>query len=236
MRGSYPSATLKREQIYRIYLPPCYDHPTHSEKHYPVLYVIHGSNSDDAHWDTLGVTRTADAGLQMGALPPMIIVMPAADTVMYLQTSGGDQSFEGIMVNDLIPFIDRTYRTDPRREARAIGGISRGGVWSLEIGFRHPELFYAVGGHSAALNVNLAGPIYDPIYLAAEPGVRSLQIYLDVGDVDYTRPGVEALHEALTRAGVEHIFTVFGGDHTDELWAAHMADYLAFYAQGWLGW
>ncbi len=232
-RESFYSATLQRDQFYRIYLPPCYHHPTQRDRRYPVLYLIHGSNSDDAHWDDLGVTRAAEAGFQAGTLPPMIIVMPFADPFMYSHTSGGDQSFEGIVVHDLIPFIDRTYRTETSREGRAIGGISRGGVWSLEIAFRHPDLFCAVGGHSAALNVNLAGPAYDPIYLAADPALRSLRIYLDVGDIDYTRPGVEDLHQALARAGIGHIYEIQEGDHVDATWAAHMADYLAFYAQGW---
>lgn len=227
------SPTVGREQVYRVYLPPCYDHSTQSETRYPALYVFHGSHSDDAHWDDLGVARAADEGYQMGTLPPMIIVMLACDPYLYANTSGGDKSIEGIVVNDLIPFIDRTYRTSPLRDTRAIGGISRGGVWALEIGFRHPDLFYAVGGHSASLNVNLAGPMYDPIYLAANPDVKLLRIYLDVGDVDYTRPGSEALHEALARAGVEHIFTFYNGDHADSFWAARLPEYLAFYAEGW---
>lgn len=233
MRGTYVSTVLGREQIYRIYLPPCYNHPTQSEKRYPVLYLFHGSVSNDSHWEDLGAVRVADEGFQAGTLPPMIMVMPDCDPNMYTNTSGGDKSLEGIIVNELVPFIDRTYHTDPRRESRAIGGISRGGVWSLEIGFRHPDMFYAVGGHSASLNVNLSGPAYDPIYLAADPAIKSLRIYLDVGDVDYTQPGSESLDRALTLAGVEHTFVIFQGDHVDSSWAAHMAEYLDFYAQGW---
>ncbi len=232
-RGTFFSRTLGRDQIYRIYLPPCYAHPTQSETQYPALYVFHGSHSDDAHWDDLGVARVADEAIQAGALPPMVIVMLASDPHMYSNTSGGDESLEGIVVNDFIPFIDRTYRTDPRRDRRAIGGISRGGVWSLEIGFRHPELFYAVGGHSASLNVNLAGPVYDPIYLAANPSVKSLRIYLDAGDADYTKPGSDALDQALTNAGVEHKYVIYQGDHSDPFWAARLGEYLSFYAEGW---
>jgi enterochelin esterase-like enzyme len=234
VRGTFFSDQLKKDQRYRIYLPPCYNHKTQRDKRYPVVYVFHGSHSDDAHWDEiLGVGQVADAGIQGSTLPPMLIVMLACDPNLYLRTSGGDESLENLVVKEFIPFIDQTYRTDARRETRAIGGISRGGVWSLEIGFRHPDLFYAVGAHSAALNVNLAGPAYDPIYLAADPAVKSLRIYLDAGSTDYTRPGIERLVQALTRAGVMHTYAIYEGDHSDPYWKARLPEYLAFYVQGW---
>ncbi|MBN1890277.1 MAG: esterase family protein [Thermoflexales bacterium] len=240
VRGTFFSATAGREQKYRVYLPPCYGHPTQDtgrsqgERGYPALYVFHGSHSDDAHWDEiLGVTRVADEGIQDGTLPPMLIVMLACDPILYLNTSGGEASLEGLVVNEFIPLIDQSYRTDARPQARAVGGISRGGVWSLEIAFRHPELFDAVGSHSSALNVNLAGPAYDPIHLAANPAIKSLRIYMDAGSVDYTKPGSDDLHTALVRAGVEHLYVVYEGDHSDPFWAARLKEYLLFYAERW---
>jgi len=67
-----------------------------------------------------------------------------------------------------MPFIESTIPHRWTAEGRAIGGMSRGAVWSLEIAFRNPARFAAVGGHSAALNVNQAPQMYDPLYLAAD--------------------------------------------------------------------
>ena len=230
-RRTYFSPTAGDEQAYRVYLPPCYDA---LDRRYPVLYLLHGWPYDDAHWESLGAGEAADAGIAASALPPFIIVLPAGPERLYVNTSGGERSFEGQVVNDLIPYVDRTYRTQAKREGRAIGGISRGGVWALEIAFMHPALFAAVGAHSPALSVNLAPPPYDPFYLMVEPGVAALRIYLDAGDADWSRKSTQALHEALERQGIAHEFVVHPGRHENELWADNVAEYLAFYAAGWM--
>jgi len=200
-----------------------------------VLYLLHGWPYDEAHWDYLGADEAADAGIAAGTLPAFIVVLPGGSERLYVNTSGGDHSFEGQMINDLIPHVDQSYRTWTAREGRAIGGISRGGVWALEISFRHPDLFATVGAHSPALSVNLAPRPYDPFYLLGEPGVKTLRIYLDAGDADWAQKSTQALHETLGEQGIVHEFAVHPGRHENKLWAENVAEYLAFYAAGWLG-
>jgi enterochelin esterase-like enzyme len=238
--GTFFSAVIGREQPFRVYLPPCYGL---SDVHYPVLYMLHGYPFDDSHWDEIGIDEAADAGIAAGVLPPFIIAMPSADNEgTFTRTSGGANSFEAVLLDEFVPFIESTFRVIDRAEGRAIGGMSRGGVWSLEIAFRHPDRFAAVGGHSVALNVNLAPPDYDPFYLVNDPAIRSLRIYLDVGEDDWTlgqgqdgsaRPGMQDLHEALTAAGVAHGYHVYPGAHNDDYWSEHVAEYLAFYTADW---
>jgi enterochelin esterase-like enzyme len=235
---TYPSQTTGNEEGYRIYLPPCYDYADQvgvgqADHRYPVLYLLHGWPYDDAHWDSLGADEAANVGIQANVLPPFIIVMPKGNETQYVGTSGGDRSFEGQVVNDLIPHVDATYRTWAEREGRAIGGISRGGVWSLEIGFMHSGLFAAVGAHSPALSVNLASRAYDPFYLLSGPSVNMLRIYLDAGETDWAKEGTQALHEALDTQGIAHEFVVHPGGHTGGLWEANMVEYIAFYAAEW---
>jgi len=227
---TYFSQTTGDEQPYRIYLPPCYDQVG---RRYPVLYLLHGWPYDEAHWDSLGADEAASAGIGTGTLPSLIIVMPGGSERLYVDTCGGDHSFEGQVVNDLIPHVDGAYRTWAEREGRAIGGVSRGGVWALEIGFRHPDLFAAVGAHSPALSVNMAAPTYDPFYLLEEPGVAVLRIHLDAGDTDWARKSTQALHEALETRGIAHEYVVHTGGHENGLWATNVAEYLAFYAGAW---
>jgi enterochelin esterase-like enzyme len=231
--GTFSSAVIGQEQPYRVYLPPCYEF---SDDRYPVLYMLHGYPLDSSHWDDLGIDEAADAGISDGSLPPFIIAMPAADSEgTYTKTSGGAGSFEAVLLDEFLPFIENTYRIVGAPEGRAIGGMSRGGVWSLEIAFRNPDRFSAVGGHSAAVHAdyNLAPPVYNPINLAADPSIRTLRIYLDSGKNDWALPGMEDLRAALTAAGVQHDYELFDGFHDDSYWSEHVGDYLAFYAAEW---
>jgi enterochelin esterase-like enzyme len=230
-QGLYFSQVTAREESYRVYLPPGYDQ---LDRRYPVLFLLHGWPYDEAHWDNLGVDEAADARIVDGTLPPFMIVLPGADSSgVYINTSGGAQSFEQQLVNELMPHIDATYRSVQTREARAIGGISRGGVWALEIAFRHHDAFGIVGAHSPALSANRAPPVYDPFELLKQPGVEALRIYLSAGDADWAREATNDLHQALSEQGIASQFVVHSGAHVDQLWAQHIDEYLSFYAAGW---
>jgi enterochelin esterase-like enzyme len=168
-----------------------------------------------------------------GDLPPFLIVMPHGDYALYTDTSGGDKSFEGVLVNELIPAIDRRYRTLADPEHRAIGGISRGGVWALEIAFTHPDMFDAVGGHSPALTVNRATDDFDPLVLAKSAPIDKLRIFLDAGDQDWTRAGTQDLSKVLAARYIPYTFTIGKGDHDYPYWATQVEAYLRFYGAPW---
>jgi enterochelin esterase-like enzyme len=227
---SYESQTTGAVETYSVYLPPQYDA---TDRRYPVLYLLHGWPYRDANWDTLGADELADQMIADGALPPFIIVMPWATEAMYVGTSGGANSFEAQVIQDLIPQVEATYRAWSQREGRAIGGISRGGVWSLEIAFYHADMFAVVGAHSPALELNRAPPTYDPFYLLDRPRVDALRIYLDAGDTDWAYKRTAAFHTALDSVGLDHVFVVHPGGHAAALWAASLGEYLAFYSFGW---
>lgn len=229
--GSYFSQVTGQAESYRIYLPPGYDE---GDRRYPVLYLLHGWPYDEAHWDDLGVDEAADARIVEGVFGPFIIVLPGADAAgLYVTTSGGAQSFEEQLVNELMPHIDANYRSLQTREGRAIGGISRGGVWALEIAFRHSDAFGIVGAHSPALSANRAPPAYDPFVLLREPGVEGLRIYLSTGDADWTRQETVQLHDALQAEGIVSQLAIHPGAHEDGHWQRHLGEYLAFYTAGW---
>jgi len=226
----YSSRISGAEQHYLVYLPPCSEL---SDRRYPTIYLLHGSDNDETHWERLGVFQEMDQGLAEGRLAPAIIVLPDGDPDLFINTSGGPNSFEGQIVQELVPIVDQLFKTDPRPQMRAIGGVSRGGVWSLEIGFLNPELFNVVAGHSACLNVNEAPPAYDPLKLTDRASLKSQRIWLDAGDEDYCQPGAEALHTALDASEVAHEYHVWPGIHDDSLWAEHLPTYLEFYALSW---
>src|SRR5437764_14343501 len=68
-------------------------------------------------------------------------------------------AFEKDLLNDLIPFIEKTYSVKAGRESRALAGLSMGGGQSLNFGLGHPETFAWVGGFSSAPNTNPAGEL-----------------------------------------------------------------------------
>ena len=75
---SVPSKILKGDRNYAVYLPPDYDH---SERHYPVLYLLHGYTDNHTGWVQFGeVARITDEAIANGSATAMIIVMPDADT------------------------------------------------------------------------------------------------------------------------------------------------------------
>ncbi len=229
--GFFKSATLDRRQHYFIYLPPCYGEDFATR--YPVVYLFHGIPMDEHHWLDEGVVRAADRLIGSGELPPFLMVMPHGDSSVYTNTSGGDKSFEGVVVNDLIPFIDSTYRTLADAEHRSIGGISRGGVWALEIAFTHPHMFNSVGGHSPALSVNQASGDYDPLTLAKSAPIDQLRIFLDAGDADWTRYETLDLSKVLDARHIPYTFTTGEGTHDYPYWASQVEAYLKFYGAPW---
>lgn len=229
--GYFESAVIGRRQHYFVYLPPCYD--ADADGRYPVVYLLHGIPMDERHWLDEGLVASADKLFGSGELPPFIIVMPHGDYSLYTDTSGGNKSFEGVLVNELVPAIDGRFRTLADAEHRAIGGISRGGVWALEIAFRHPDSFGAVGGHSPALSVNRATAEYDPRVLAETASIDQLRIFLDAGDRDWTRAETQALSKILTGRYIPHTYTVGRGDHDYPYWATQVEAYLRFYGAPW---
>ena len=229
--GVLQSAAMREQVRFVVHLPPCYhEYPS---KAFPVLYLFHGWPLNEWHWDNLGIDEWRDDWISRGLSGPFVIVLPGVGSDgRYVHSSGGDGSFEGFVVNELVPYVDSTYRTIRSPEGRAVGGISRGGVWSLEIAMRHQDLFSRVGGHSPALSLNNPLPPYDP-YLLARQDMSGLRFYLDAGDGDWARAGTIQLRDLLLEAGADVTYEVHQGGHVDELWQGGIPDYVAFYAAGW---
>lgn len=221
-----------------VYLPPCYD-PEHYT--YPTLYLIHGTAFEQGGWLYDGVPRVADVQMSIGVLPPFIIVMPGADmragkASKYSWTNQGKGSYEDFVVNELMPYIDAKYSTWASREGRAIGGISRGGYWAVEIAFAHPDLFSAVGGHSPSVFSKLVGvpANFSMLDLARSvDDLHTLRIWLDAGSSDWARFDMNKLAGDLDKAGVPYQLDIGEGGHEDSYWTSRVPDYLAFYSSAW---
>lgn len=226
--GVLDSAVAGEPMRYRIYLPPCYDV---DGRLYPTLYMFGGNVHDDAIWDVLGLDEAAEQLIANGDISPLLIVMPDNGWLANTTTSGPN-SYEGFILNELIPHIEATYRAQPAREGRAVGGLSRGGYWSLMMAFRRPDLFRSVGAHSPALIDSHAGPAENPAITGTVNDLGDLRIWVDIGERDPYLSKALPLHEALTAAGVAHEWRVEPGTHDEAYWRARLGQYLLWYDGG----
>jgi enterochelin esterase-like enzyme len=218
--------TTNPPQEFLIYLPPCYD--VTADINYPVLYLLHGQTYTDDQWVRLDAPTAANRLIHEREAAPFIIVFPD-DRYWNLQAGSG---FGDRLVNHLIPYVDSNYRTLADRGHRSLGGLSRGGGWTIDLGFANPELFGALGLHSPAIFVK-DGPYVEKMIRALPEEDRPL-LWLDIGDVDPELSNVMPFEEKLSSHGYIHEFHLYPGAHTEEYWGAHVEEYLRWYSQRWM--
>ena len=221
--GSLDSTNPPQE--FRIYLPPCYDETT--EQRYPVLYLLHGQTYTDDQWVRIGAAEATNELIISGQSVPFIIVFPD-DRYWNLPPGAG---FGQRLVEELIPYIDATYRTLPDRNHRAIGGLSRGAGWALRLGLSRWDLFQAIGLHSLAVLQKDASKI--PGWLAEIPPLSRPRLFMDIGDNDQEREMAQRVEAQFTDFGLSHEWHLYNGAHTEEYWSAHVEEYLRWYIEGW---
>lgn len=145
----FESAAVDSDVSYYIYLPPGYEA---GDKRYPVVYWFHGAYGRP--YSATPVVRRLDAAIRSGEAPEMIVVSCIDPTglSMWTNSKDGRLPMETIIIEELIPHIDDTYRTIAKRDARGIEGFSMGGYGSAFLGIKYHELFSSVSILAAALH------------------------------------------------------------------------------------
>ena len=138
---TFSSAAAGTTVSFHIYLPPAY--ASERNRRFPVLYWLHGSG------DPIGaipqVTSYFASGMAQGLIPPMIVVIPnGMNYSMWCNSKSGLVPMETVVLNDLVPHVDATFRTIAQRSGRIVDGFSMGGAGSGRFGFRRPDLFAGV--------------------------------------------------------------------------------------------
>jgi enterochelin esterase-like enzyme len=218
-------ATTNPPQEFLIYLPACYE--SSADARFPVLYLLHGQTYNQDQWVRMGVPSIADQLIQSGEAQPFIVVFPD-DRYWNLVAGPG---FGDRFINALIPYVDTNYRTLADRDHRSLGGLSRGGGWTVQLGFDHPELFGALGLHSPAIFKDGSEDIENIIRKISEEDRPRL--WFDIGDADREEGSALLLEEVLTRSDYIHEFHLFAGDHSETYWSAHVDEYLRWYIKQW---
>ena len=239
-----------------VYTPPGYDqHPT---TRYPVLILQHGSGEDETGWTRQGRAQfILDNLIAAGKARPMIVVMdrgyaqragtpsPAGGSSAWLQNLHvAFTSFEDVVMHDLMPAIDSSYRTIPDREHRAMAGLSMGGMQTLFIALQHLDSFAYIGSFSGPilpdLNVgNLTANSKPEPFDAktayggafADPPTfnkRVKLLWLGVGSAEPERfrDGIGSAVAALRKAGVHlEYFESNGTAHEWQTWRRDLNEF-----------
>jgi enterochelin esterase-like enzyme len=230
LRNTFTSKLRNEDFVYSIYLPPCYET---SDAIYPVLYLMHGSDSDDRLWIRLGMIGAINKGIKEGTLPPFVLVLPYGGNIANVNTFRA-QSWGGVFVNELMPEVESKYRVSKEADLRAIGGISRGGFWAYQIALSNPALFGIVGGHSAVFTPENAIPQYNPLSLViTAKDIEPIRFWLDRGKDDWYGSGMELMVQTIKKRGLLLEYNVHPGTHNNAYWSAHIEGYLKFYTASW---
>lgn len=243
------SEILGKEMKVAVYLPDGY---ASSQRSYPVLYLLHGYSDDQTGWVQFGeVQRIADQAIAEGRAAPMIIVMPDAEVTWYTNDLKGQYRFEDYFFTELIPNIESTYRCRPKKEFRAVAGLSMGGMGAFMYAMRHPDLFASSCPLSAALwdrdamtkrmklseqgepeeKVSAYLDRYCPVTLAErlpEEQKKAVRLYIDCGDDDFLSADNARMHALLMEKKVPHEFRMRDGGHSWEYWRTALPSVLEF--------
>jgi enterochelin esterase-like enzyme len=226
----YRSRTTGQVRRVYVYTPPGYDaNPT---RRYPVLYLQHGAGESERAWTAQGRANfILDNLVAAGKAAPMIIVMEngyASQAGVAPPEGGrGNEAFGEVVMNDLIPEIDKNYRTKPERAHRAIAGLSMGGGQALNIGLGHLDQFAWIGSFSGAgarnfdVKTSFQGAFADALAF----NKRAKLLWIGCGTEDSLIAGAQALHEALEKSGIRHVWWEGPGLHDWQVWRTHLYEF-----------
>ncbi len=235
----YESPTLEITRRLFVYTPYGY---ADSKTKYPVLYLLHGAGGDEDAWSTMGRTcQILDNLIEKGLAKPMICVMPNGNSTQYaartlmIDEKPRDPDAQGMgmmgnlypksIVEDIVPFIEKTYRVDARPKSRAIAGLSMGGAHTITTSLMYPGFF----DYICPLSMGIMNRGNDEEMMANyETQFKALKkegyklYFLACGDSDFLFESAKVLDQMLTDNGLKHTFFVTPGGHTWSNWRIYL--------------
>jgi len=137
---TFMSAAVRQEVSYHIYLPEAYE--ARRAERFPVLYWLHGRGADLKALPA--IVKHFDEAIQAGRIRPIIVVLPnGMATSMWCDSKDGTVPMETVLIKDLIPHIDQSFRTIPKAGGRMVEGFSMGGYGAARLGLKHHRIFRA---------------------------------------------------------------------------------------------
>jgi S-formylglutathione hydrolase FrmB len=222
-----------------------------SKDRYPVVYLLHGYSGNYRTWVKDFAATKEDADLYK-----MIIVSPDGGYSSWYFDSPVDTGFryETFVTKELIPYIDRQYKTMADRQHRAISGLSMGGHGALYLAIRHKDLFGAANSMSGGVDIRPFPKNWDLMKRLGDTVVqkanwehntvinlvdslkdKDLLLAFDCGTKDFFLDVNRALHQKLLKMGVAHDYTERPGGHNGAYWNNALPYHLLFFHRYFTG-
>jgi S-formylglutathione hydrolase FrmB len=253
----FESKLIGQPLPYNVVLPALYDAPQSRALKYPVLYLLHGLAGSSSDWVSQRAHLAAHA-----AQYRLIIVTPEGRNGWYTDSATVPaDKFETYIIDELIPDVERRYRTLTTRDARAVAGLSMGGYGALKFGLKHPERFILAASMSGALRAPLwdqadanlpawVKPSIASTFGAMNNSVRASNdlfklfadlpqeriaalpfFYLDCGTEDFLIESNRALSELLLTRKIAHEYRQLPGRHNWPYWDVQVQEVLKLAAR-----
>lgn len=238
------SEAMGKEKKAVVVLPDSYDREENENKRYPVVYMLHGHGDNQESWNAKGgIGGLADS-------KQVVFICPDGEQTWYFNSfESGKSRMEDHIVKELIPRVDKTYRTKNAPQARAITGNSMGGHGALYLGSRHPEVFGAMGSLSGGADITKFPGNWDIKKSLGEyeknkqrwtdnaavtflPKVKKGQFHVIIscGMEDFFYEVNCDLSERLRKAGVDHWFITSPGAHNWTYWSREVKAQIDFFS------
>jgi len=244
---AFESKLVAAKLPYVVVLPPGYDAAASRAVRYPVLYLLHGLSGNPRNWLGFDLVKLA-------ATRSMIFVAPVGRDGFYTDSvSKPNDKFESYIMRELIPDVDRRFRTRATREGRAIAGLSMGGYGALKFGVKHAEQFSFAGSMSGALaSASYRRPedlgqsfraLLTSIFGAADSRVKIENdlfrlvreasaerraalpfLYFDCGTEDFLFESNRLFATLLTEQKIPHEYRQLPGAHTPRYWTQQLPE------------
>lgn len=248
------SPSMKKNLKAAVTFPSSY---SKGDQRLPVLYLLHGGSGAFNDWHQ----KVTEKGLvnKMAEQYNLIIVTPGVGPASYYYDSPlmDSVNYETYITAELIPHIDKTYRTLAKKESRAISGLSMGGHGAITLSAKHPELFVTAGSMSGVMNIdtrmwkvpedfrntrlegqkamlgaiNYDAPTFNPytaVGLVDKIKENKLALIIDCGVDDFLIETNRQMHQLLVANGVAHEYIERPGAHTWQYWTEALPVHLFF--------
>jgi enterochelin esterase-like enzyme len=214
---TFKSPALGEIRSFRVYTPPGYN--TAANRQYPVLYLLHGAGDDDRGWTVVGrANLILDNLIAEGKAKPMIVVMPNGT----YQRGGQADAFERDLIDTIIPLVEKTYRANTDRTARAICGLSMGAGQTLDVGMKHQELFAWLGVFSNGVT-DAYENTHGQYMKTANKNLRL--IWIGIGEQDFLLERYKTMVAMFDKNSVKYDPHVSSGGHTWSNWRNYLYDF-----------
>jgi enterochelin esterase family protein len=243
----YNSSVLGIDRRCYVYTPAGYEG---SKQKYPVFYLLHGAGGDEDAWTNMGrAAQIMDNLIAQGKAKPMIVVMTngnanqaGAQNEVPALPQEGEQGmamfqryagkFEEHLVKDLMPFIDKNFRTLTGTDNRAIAGLSMGGAHTETITNNNPGLFGYIGVFSMGL-MNFGIPQQDVARIEQERDTKTEALknsgyklyWIGCGKDDFLYKSVVDLRGLLDKHNFRYTYRESTGGHTWANWRIYLSEY-----------